>query len=108
MVKGSSFRRLVRIKRYLTITVAYISIDQNPGGMASLNCAHAGTRKCRGYMKSSGLRVKSATKAGALSVNHSKAALKVKSGAKAGALSVNHSKPLLGFSVNHSRALLSA
>ena len=39
-------------------------------------------------MKSSGLRVKSATKAGGIAFNHNKA--------------------LLGFSVNHNRALLSA
>ena len=44
------------------------------------------TRKCQQYMKSSGLRVKSSTKAGGLSFNHNRA--------------------VLGFSVNHNRALL--
>jgi len=67
-----------------------------------------GTRKCSEYMKSSGLRIKSTVKAGGISFNHNKAALKVKSGAKAGGISFNHNKPLLGFSVNHNRALLSA
>ena len=78
------------------------------GGPGIHRPAHRGTRKCREYMKFSGLRIKSATKAGGLSFNHNKAALKVKSGAKAGGLSFNHNKALLGFSCNHNRALLSA
>jgi hypothetical protein len=64
----------------------------------------------------SGLKVRSAVKAGALNMNHSRGGLKVRSTVKAGALNMNHSRGGLkvrstvkagyDLSPNHSRSAL--